>query len=208
MADSAPPASASLPRANAGLDAELRAQFDLARDGDARALEALCAAMRPRLYRAAFAILRDADEADDVAQEALIRAVTRRFLFLGRGSVSGWMTRIAMNLAKNRLRDGKRRREILEAASPEEKSARGAEASGPRAPDDVADERQTRARLVAAVEQLPERQRDVVRLHAVAQLDFKEVAEVLGMSEANVRVTFSNAKKKLVAVLGDARGDP
>src|ERR1041384_7173963 len=90
----------------------LRELFDQARGGDARALERLCAEMRPRLYKTAWAILRDSHAADDIAQDALIRAVSRRFLFLGRGSVAGWMTRIAQNLAKNRLRDGKRRREI------------------------------------------------------------------------------------------------
>lgn len=195
MADSAP--VPSVPAVEAGGDA-LRALFDEARNGDERALTELCREMRPRLYRVAFSIVRDRDEADDLAQEALIRAVTRRFLFLGRGSVAGWMTRIASNLAKNRLRDGKRRREIMEEATPDEKAARGALAHAARAPDAVADENQTRARLVAAMERLPARQRDVVRLHVIASLDFGEVAEALGITEANARVTFSNAKKKLM----------
>ncbi len=194
MADSAP--APSLPVVAAA--DELRALFDKARDGDQRALSALCKAMRPRLYRVAYSIVRDRDEADDLAQEALIRAVTKRFLFLGRGSVAGWMTRIVANLAKNRLRDGKRRREIMEEALPDEKAVRGAQASAARAPDDVAEENQTRAKLVAAMAELPERQRDVVRLHIVAALDFGDVAEALGMTEANARVTFSHAKKKLM----------
>ena len=179
----------------------LRALFDRARNGDDRALQELCTAMRPRLYRTAWAILRDADDADDIAQEALVRAVTRRFLFLGRGSVGGWMTRIATNLAKNRIRDGRRRREIMETALPDEKSARGAQASAPQSPDAVASEHETRTRLLKAVQLLPERQRDVVRLHVIGQLDFGDVAAALGMTEANARVTFSHAKKKLVTAL-------
>lgn len=194
MADSAP--APSLPVVAAA--DELRALFDKARDGDERALAKLCHEMRPRLYRVAYSIVRDRDEADDLAQEALIRAVTKRFLFLGRGSVAGWMTRIVANLAKNRLRDGRRRREIMEGALPDEKAARGAEPSAVRAADDVAEENQTRAKLVAAMEALPERQRDVVRLHIVAGFDFGDVAEQLGMTEANARVTFSHAKKKLM----------
>jgi RNA polymerase sigma-70 factor, ECF subfamily len=180
----------------------LRAVFDKARGGDAHALEELCVQMRPRLYRTAYAILRDADEADDIAQESLIRALSRKFLFLGKGSVAGWMTRISANLAKNRLRDSKRRREIVEGASDDEKSTRGAQPAAARAPDAVASEHETRARLVAAVEALPERQRDVVRLHVIAGLDFADVADSLGMTEANARVTFSHAKKKLVTALG------
>lgn len=198
MADSAPQIG------NGGLTLEsdpLRALFELARGGDERALASLCVHMRPRLYRVAFSIVRNRDDADDLAQEALIRAVTKRWLFLGRGSVAGWMTRIVSNLAKNRLRDGKRRNEIMEGALPDEKSARGAEPSAPRAADAVAEDNETRRRLLAAVERLPERQRDVVRLHVVAALDFAAVAEALGMSEANARVTFSHAKKKLLAAL-------
>lgn len=183
-----------------GLD-PLRPLFDRARGGDARALDELCLHMRPRLYRAAWAILRDADEADDIAQEALIRAVARRFLFIGKGSVGGWMTRIAMNLAKNRLRDGRRRREILEGALPDEKSARGAAPSAPCAPDTLVVEEQTRARLHASIDELPERQRDVARLYVIGQLEWSEVAEVLGITEANARMSFSHAKKKLAAAL-------
>lgn len=206
MLQSAPQAVAVAPAADRA--DPLRPLFDAARAGDGRALEELCLRMRPRLYRAAWAILKDADDADDVAQDALIRAVGRRFLFLGKGSVGGWMTRIALNLAKNRLRDGRRRREILETALPDEKSARGAEPQGPRDPDAVAVEQQLRARLHARIDELPERQRDVVRLHVIAQLDWVEVAEALGISEANARMSFSHAKKKLAAALHEPPAAP
>lgn len=180
----------------------LRTLFDAARAGDAAALGSLCAHMRPRLYRTAWAVLHDADEADDVAQDALVRALARRFLFLGKGSVAGWMTRIALNLAKNRLRDARRRRQILDDASPTERAARGAAPAAPREADSVAADRQARARLGTAVAALPDRQREVVELHVGAGLDWSEVADTLGISEANARMTYSNAKKKLLAALG------
>lgn len=205
--------SASLPQvlaspareeaASRGPDDALRGLFDRARGGDGAALEALCVQMRPRLYRTAWAVLRDADEADDVAQDALVRAVARRFLFLGKGSVAGWMTRIALNLAKNRLRDSRRRRQILEDASPVERAARGAQAQAPAHADELAADGQARRRLVAAVATLPERQRDVVQLHIMAGLEFAAVAESLGITEANARMSYSNARKKLLAALGE-----
>jgi RNA polymerase sigma-70 factor (ECF subfamily) len=198
MADSAPHIGTS--RLTAVGD-PLRALFDQARAGDEPALADLCVRMRPTLYRVAYSIVRDADDADDLAQEALVRTVTKRLLFLGRGSVAAWMTRIASNLAKNRLRDARRRREILQRALPDEKSARGAEPQAPHSPQSVAEDHETRARLLAALERLPERQRDVVRLHVIAALDFADVAEALRMTEANARVTFSHAKKKLLAAL-------
>jgi RNA polymerase sigma-70 factor (ECF subfamily) len=185
-------------------DQALRALFDRARSGDGSALESLCRVMRPRLFRVALAVLRDADDADDVAQEALVRAVTRRFLFLGTGSVGGWMTRIALNLAKNRRRDGLRRSEIVATAPRSDLSARGALAESPSRPDEHVDNQQRRQRLQAALGSLSERQRDVVQLRAVAGLDFAAVAATLGITEANARVTFAQARKRLLTLVGDA----
>jgi RNA polymerase sigma-70 factor (ECF subfamily) len=199
-------AAAAAPSAAAVADDAVRALFDKARGGDGGALDALCRQMRPRLYRAAWSVLRDADEADDVAQEALVRAVTKRFLFLGTGSVAGWMTRIALNLAKNRRRDHRRRSEITDGALPEELVARGALAGDAQAADLLVSEKAERARLLGAVAELSERQQDVVRLRAVLGLDFAAVGQTLGITEENARVTFSQAKKKLIDKLKPAQG--
>ncbi len=193
--------AASLDTADVDADAALRRLFDLARDGDARALDTLCRTTRPRLFRAAWSVLRDKDEADDIAQEALVRAVTKRWLFLGTGSVGGWMTRIALNLAKNRRRDHRRRAQIVEGAQLVELAARGALAQGHANADDALGDKDEQDRLSAALEALPTRQREVVRLRAIGGLDFKTVGETLGISEENARVTFSQAKKKLVTSL-------
>ncbi len=193
-------------------DAALRALFDKARDGDGverdNALAQLCTLMRPRLFRVAWSVLRDDDEADDVAQEALVKAVTRRFLFLGTGSVGGWMTTIALNLAKNKRRDGRRRQEIVTQAAQSDLVARGAMAGDVVRADTAIVDKADRARLLSAVAQLPERQREVVELRAVAGLDFAAVGSALGISEANARVSFSLAKKKLLALLTPVGGAP
>jgi RNA polymerase sigma-70 factor (ECF subfamily) len=207
MALALPPDDATEPRTEPAVggvrraptdDAALRALFERARHDDAAALETLCRLMRPRLYRAAWSVLRDRDDADDVAQEALVRAVTRHWLFVGRGSVGGWMTRIALNLAKNRRRDEARRGQIAAAALPAELIARGALAGEGVAPDDAVIGTAERYALLDAVASLSERQRDVVRLRAIGGLDFKAVGETLRISEDNARVTFAQAKKKLM----------
>jgi RNA polymerase sigma-70 factor (ECF subfamily) len=181
--------------------ADLEALFARARGGDGDALEVLCREMRPKLYRAAFALLRDADEADDIAQDALVRAVTRKFLFLGRGSVTGWMVKIAVNLAKNRLRDKKRRREIVHDASEHELAARGAAPSAGAPADARVTSRESGERFEALLAGLSERQRQVVELRVVGELSFAEIGSALGIKEANARVTFHQAKKRLETTL-------
>jgi RNA polymerase sigma-70 factor (ECF subfamily) len=182
-------------------DAALRRVFDAARDGDRRALDELCRQMRPRLYRAAWSIVRDRDDADDVAQEALVRAMTKRWLFLGTGSVGGWMTRIAINLAKNKRRDHRRRQEIVDDAMPAELVARGALAPTTIAADAALIATAEQQQLDAAMSHLPARQQEVVRLRAIGGLDFRAIADTVGITEENARVTFSSAKKKLVLML-------
>jgi RNA polymerase sigma-70 factor (ECF subfamily) len=195
------PAPGVLEPSSSPADDAVRALFLRARDDDGAALDALCRLMRPRLYRTAWSVLRDRDEADDVAQEALVRAVTKRWLFVGRGSVGGWMTRIALNLAKNRRRDHARRGQLMATALPAELIARGALAEAQVSPDQSLIATVERGALVAAVAKLSERQRDVVSLRAIGGLDFRSVAETLGISEENARVTFSQAKKSLMTTL-------
>ncbi|MCP4502480.1 MAG: RNA polymerase sigma factor [Deltaproteobacteria bacterium] len=179
----------------------LRVLFDAARGGDGAASDALCRKMRPRLYRVAFVYVKNAAEADDIAQDALIRTLTKTFLFLGRGSVTGWMIRITQNLAKNRLRDRKRRREILDDASGVELSERGALATSLPQPDDLLEQEQERLLLEKAFSVLSPRQEEVLRLRLTAQLSFGEIAETLSMKAANARVTFHQGKEKLLKEL-------
>ena len=142
----------------------LRPVFEAARAGDVRAQDALCRALRPRLYRVAFSYVHDADAADDIAQEALIRALTKRFLFMGQATVGGWATKIAVNMAKNRFRDRSRRREILDDAGENAHEALGLAPAAPTAADVLLQGRDRDADIDAALCRLTERQRDVARL--------------------------------------------
>jgi RNA polymerase sigma-70 factor (ECF subfamily) len=65
----------------------------------------------------------------------------------------------------------------------------------------VLDERRAKARAVAAIEALPKRQRDVVSLRVLGQLEFREIASTLGISEANARVNFSQGQKRALQAL-------
>lgn len=181
------------------------ALFVAARKGDRPASDALCRAMRPALYRVAWSFLKDRDEADDVAQEALVRGLTRRFVMLPKGSARGFLLRIASNLAKNRLRDRKRRLEILR--DDEERAVAATVGDPARAPDEGLVHAEEHARVEAALARLSPRQREVVRLRLLGELPFADVAVALGIREENARVTFSQAKARLKEALGAAGGE-
>lgn len=183
------------------------ALFVEARAGDAAAADQLCRILRAPLFRAAYGILRNPEDADDVAQETLVRAFTHRFLWGLPRSVEAYCIRAAVNLAKNRGRDRRRRHEILREASVAELTSRGAlaEARGDALSETLAEERRRRADLVVA--RLPARQQDIVRLRLFAGLTFSQIAAALRIREDAARVTFSQAKKRLIGLLADEASD-
>jgi RNA polymerase sigma-70 factor, ECF subfamily len=174
-----------------------------ARQGDARALEELCQKMRPHLYRVALSVLRNSDEADDVAQDALIRALERHSLFLGRGSLKAWMSRIALNLAKNRIRDRSRHKELLAQAAPVE--LQPTHGQNLPTPNEALSLQRLTQRVQECVDLLPARQRDVLRLRLGAEMGFAEIAKTLRISEANARVCAGHGLKKLRPLLKEEK---
>ncbi len=142
---------------------------------------------------------RTPEDSRDLAQRTFLRAFTAARRTIGRDPQRAfpfrrWLIRIAVNLAKNHLRDELR----LDRA--------GLESMGPaEVPPVGADELlrvERAARLRAEVLRLPRRQREVLTLRIDAELPFAEIAEVLGITENAAKVTFHHGSRRLREVLG------
>ncbi len=142
-----------------------------------------------RVYRAARAVLRDDAEAEDVAQEAWVRAFQHLADFEGRALFSTWITRIAFHEALMRSRLSKRR-----AAAPEENAMTRTPAPDP---EREASDRQIGAHIEAAVEALPASYRAVFVLRDVEELSTREAAESLEVSEDVVKTRLHRARAML-----------
>lgn len=142
-------------------------------------------------YRVAYRILGDREEARDVAQEALTRAFSRWSRV--RGYAPAWVSRVAANLALDRVR-----RVGVAARAP-----RPAEA----VPSDAAEVVALRAELVDGLAALPRRQREVVVLRHLADRSEAEVAELLGCSVGSVKRHGHRGLAALRLALVD-EGDP
>lgn len=172
--------------------------------GDAAAFDALFERYAPRIRPHLVRLVRDDAAADDLLQEVFLRLWTRAEQWEGRGTVSGWLTRVATNLALNHLRSVRRRRSqpLDLPKEPEDEddieTAPGwmvdAAALGP---DEVLEEAERRDALRRAVYALPEEQRQVLRMVHEAEMDIREVAAQLGIPSGTVKSRLHYAREEL-----------
>src|SRR4051812_7489759 len=158
-----------------------------------------------RLFRAAFAILRNRAEAEDAVQSAYLRAFAAIRSFEGRSSLSTWLTRIAINEALGRVRAAKRRRAQLDGASVtllddyREKLMQGS-MSG-TAPDRMQARAELRRLMEEAIARLPEPFRIVFVLREIEGMDVETVSQTLGILPATVKTRHLRARRRLQQAL-------
>jgi RNA polymerase sigma-70 factor, ECF subfamily len=170
--------------------------------GETELFEILMRRYNQRLYRVARAILVDDGEAEDVMQDAYVRAYTHLGQFAGRSRFSTWLTRIAVYEALARARRG-RRLVRIEHLSQEKEQSMSADGRGP---EQLAIQRDLQTVLEAAIAALPESFRSVLMLRDVEGLSTAETAEGLGISEALVKTRLHRAHAALRRDMEDRTG--
>lgn len=141
-------------------------------------------------FRVALSLVSDPDLAQDVAQDAFLKAFRGLSGFRGDASFRTWMLTIAANTAKGALRKAMRRRETaLDGVAPVESP----EAS-PEARAAIGEEAERARRMLA---KLPEKQRMSVQLRVDEGLSFREIGEVIGSSEGAARVNYFHGIRRL-----------
>lgn len=163
--------------------------------GETALFEILMRRYNQRLYRMSRMILRNDGEAEDVMQDAYVRAFEHLEQFAGKAAFSTWLTRIAIHesLARKRRRS---RMDELDAmpANGETMSILKSSAPSPEAGSANAEARQM---LEEAVDQLPEAYRAVVVMREVEDMSVAETADSLGVSEAVVKTRLHRAHAML-----------
>jgi RNA polymerase sigma-70 factor, ECF subfamily len=154
-------------------------------DGDTAVFELIVRRYNQRLFRAARAILRDDIEAEDVMQEAYVRAFVNLDQFAGEAKFSTWLTKIAIYEALGRLRRAKRQEELAEAMNSSDN------------PERVAYGRELQSAIESAVDALPPLYRTVFVLREVEDMSVTETADCLGITEENVKTRSHRARALL-----------
>jgi len=172
--------------------------------GDVAAVRHLVTANNQRLFRTAWSILKNRQEAEDVLQSCYAKALAAIGGFEGRSSLTTWLTRIAINEALARRRTQERRRKYLESEGVEvletyrEQLAKGSQAPSPEA---EAARDQLRSILERAIADLPENFRTVFVLHEIEGVSIDEAAETLDIPTGTVKTRLMRARRKLQQAL-------
>ena len=170
--------------------------------GDVSAFEPLVAKYQQRVWRLAYQVLRDREEAWDCAQEAFVRAFQSLSRFRGQSAFYTWLFRITVNVATDRHRSrGARARAFGPEQVPEEEWARTA-ADPTGQPDDAALDAERRERIRRALDSLPLKARTIIMLSDIEGLSYREIAQVLNCPIGTVMSRLHNARRKLRALLG------
>ena len=170
--------------------------------GDVDAFDELVRATYAESYTLAYRLTGDDDDAHDVVQEAYLRAFRSIRRFRGDAQFTTWLYRITANCASTHL--GRRRRTRHETLDDEISVA---DRHPDRDPALAADGSLLRARVEAAIEELPARLRAVVVLRDVYDLNHAEIADELGISESAAKVRLHRARRRLRAQVFPARAD-
>jgi RNA polymerase sigma-70 factor (ECF subfamily) len=170
-----------------------------ARSGDPEAARALYRAYVAKVHRTVRGICRDDAEAEDVTQETFARALEALDAYEARADARfvSWLLAIAMNVARKRHR--RRRRTVVTAPEQVAAAAERDEAPSADPAGDALDREILKRALLAALETLDPREREVVTLRYGGGLNAKEIAEHTGLGHAHVRKIAQRARDRLRA---------
>jgi RNA polymerase sigma-70 factor, ECF subfamily len=179
-----------------------------ARTGDHAAFATLVRRYSERAYRAAYRVVRDQYQSEEIVQEAFIKAYRGLEGFELRSSFYTWLYRIVMNLALDR-----RRRESRAPSLEWDDTVAGR--VDPRAlapesgdPELASRRREVREFVARGVQELPDPQREVLLLREVEGLSYEEIADKMRISKGTVMSRLHYARKKMIAFLTRCGVDP
>jgi RNA polymerase sigma-70 factor (ECF subfamily) len=180
--------------------------LDGIRRGDADAFEAVARMYAPRMFRFAIRLTGRREDAEDLVQETLVRALPALKRFEGRARVSTYLMRAQSNLWKNRLRSRKRSRVVEWFRG----SRDAADEQGPEmlavdeapSPLERLEQQDRAAEVRRCIARLEPNRRLALLLREVEELSYEEIAEMTGVPVGTVRSRLARAREDLRELLG------
>ena len=148
------------------------------------------------IFRVAYRITNNPEAAEDLCQESFFRLYERNMVFPNMEEAKYWLIRVVKNAALNYAKRKERERKAYQRAFKED--TRQVETG-----EGLLVKKETSEEVQKALEKLPENLRIVLVLKEYAEMNYKEIGRVLGISEGNVKVRVFRARERLAAIMED-----
>ena len=184
-----------------------RTLVELAKRGDRESFGTLVRRHQDRAFNLAYQMVRNREDALDVAQEAFARAFASLQNFKGDASFATWLHRIVVNLAIDSLR---RKQRGGETSYDDTRAAPGEQEVDPSSPDNPAEAleaKQVRKLLARGIAGLPPAQRAVLVLREIEGMSYEEISRSVGCTLGTVMSRLFYARRKLRQALRGCLGD-
>lgn len=175
--------------------------IDRARQGDAVAMNTLLEEVAPAVRRFGLRMCRHEADADEVMQDTLLAVVKNLPSFEGRSSLSSWVFTLARTACSRKRRGLKNQPHVSDEDAPEP-------AAHHPDPEEAVEKRQLAERVAAAIDALPQEQRDVLHLRDVEGLSGEDTAAALGISLEAMKSRLHRARSALERKLRAALEPP
>jgi RNA polymerase sigma-70 factor (ECF subfamily) len=149
----------------------------------------------PILFRVAFSIAKSEEAAEDLCQEAFFRMHEKNMVFPNQQEATYWLIRVVKNASLNYAKRKERERKAYQRAFRED--MRNQETG-----EGELIKQESKAEVKKALDKLPENLRVVLVLKEYAEMNYKEIGQVLNISEGNVKVRVFRARERLAGLLG------
>ncbi|MBR1841850.1 MAG: sigma-70 family RNA polymerase sigma factor [Oscillospiraceae bacterium] len=171
-----------------------------AAEGDEGAFEKLVIENEKLIYNVALKITGNPDDAEDVAQEAFIKAYRNLGSFRGESRFSGWLYRLCYNAAMDHIR--KTRDPNLRSLTNDDGSDAELDVADPApTPEESAERKETQRIVREAVNQLDDDKREILIMREFSGMSYTAIAEALGIEEGTVKSRISRARASLAEIL-------
>lgn len=173
--------------------------------GDRNAYRPIVQRYQGRIHAMVLGMVRNGEDARDITQVAFIKGYENLSSFRIESSFYTWLYRIAMNLAIDHCRKGKRRKTSAyeEAVAPRDDDGNILEAPHTDSAQKLLQRKELNAKIYEALGELSEEHREVVLLREVEGLSYKEIADSMGIPEGTVMSRLFYARKRLQMALKD-----
>ena len=173
-----------------------------ARAGDQDAFEQLVLANQNKVYTLTFRMVNDREEAEDLAQEAFLKAWQGLPSFQGDSSFSTWVYRLATNVCIDFLRKQKRRKDIEPVVSLDDEESGWTEpADWDQDPQRHLEQSERTAAVSRGLQALPDHHRQVLVMRELSGLSYQEIGQALGLDPGTVKSRISRARLALRKIL-------